>query len=285
MIPIFRSDWTAELRLAWRGKWLGLGLATAISLAPLSGAGQAANPYRGLWVGQVTLTHANEVSVPLDKNNIPIAPDPKVPTPAHDPATLRLILHVSGAGQVGLLKDVAILNRNGPTNLVNSESDIALVTDETLYGAFPPQPAQRIASAVFDFGDSKTTEAVDAMVDAVVNAVTNSVQTNTSNLTLLSGRVAAQNAATLAGHRALGWEDAGTITAGARADLVTVRLDSVRTAGFDPAQPAAMAVFAATAADVTHVVVDGRVVVRGGVHGLIDDVPRALAAAISGVTA
>ncbi len=191
MIPIFTVD--------WRGKWIALGLTTAMFLAPLSGAGQAANPYRGLWVGQVTLTHANEVSVPLDKNNIPIAPDPKVPTPAHDPATMRLILHVSGAGQVGLLKDVAILNRNGPTNLVNSESDIALVTDETLYGAFPPQPAQRIASAVFDFGDSKATEAVDAMVDAVVNAVTNSVQTNTANLGLLSGRVAAQNAATLTG--------------------------------------------------------------------------------------
>ena len=45
------------------------------------------------------------------------------------------------------------------------------------------------------------------------------------------------------------------IAVGARADLVTVRLDSVRTAGADPfAAPA----FAATAADVTHVVVDGR---------------------------
>jgi formiminoglutamate deiminase len=93
------------------------------------------------------------------------------------------------------------------------------------------------------------------------------------------------HAATLAGHQALGWEDAGTITAGARADLVTVRLDSVRTAGFDPAQPTAMAVFAATAADVTHVVVDGRVVVRDGVHSGIQDVPRALSVAIAGVAA
>ena len=48
------------------------------------------------------------------------------------------------------------------------------------------------------------------------------------------------------------------IAAGARADLVTVRLDTVRTAGFDPADPAAAVVFAATAADVTDVVVDGR---------------------------
>ena len=70
-------------------------------------------------------------------------------------------------------------------------------------------------------------------------------------------------AATLAGHRALGWHDAGAIVPGARADLVTVRLDSVRTAGTDPA---AAAVFAAAAADVTHVLVDGNLIVSAGKH-------------------
>ena len=49
-------------------------------------------------------------------------------------------------------------------------------------------------------------------------------------------------------------------TIGARADLVTVRLDTVRTAGHD--DPAAAVVFAATAADVTDVVVDGRPIVQ-----------------------
>jgi formiminoglutamate deiminase len=82
-------------------------------------------------------------------------------------------------------------------------------------------------------------------------------------------------AATLAGHRALGWHDAGRLTPGARADLVTVRLDTVRTAGVDPAG----IVFAATAADVTHVVADGRVVVREGRHVTVD-VPAELAATI-----
>ena len=47
----------------------------------------------------------------LDKNNVPIAPDPNVPTPTADRAHLRLILHVNGAGQVSLLRDVAVLNR------------------------------------------------------------------------------------------------------------------------------------------------------------------------------
>lgn len=78
-------------------------------------------------------------------------------------------------------------------------------------------------------------------------------------------------AATTAGHRALGWEDAGVITPGARADLVTVALDTVRTAGTDPAA----VVFTATAADVTHVLVDGRTVVEDGRHRSID-VPAAL---------
>jgi formiminoglutamate deiminase len=76
-------------------------------------------------------------------------------------------------------------------------------------------------------------------------------------------------------HAALGWTDAGTITAGHRADLVAVSLGSVRTAGAEPAQ----AIFAATSADVTHVVVDGRLIVDNGRHTGFD-VPAALAAVL-----
>ena len=68
--------------------------------------------------------------------------------------------------------------------------------------------------------------------------------------------------AAAANHAALGWDDAGTLAPGYRADLVAVSMDSVRTAGVDPAQ----AVFAATGADVTHVVVDGRTIVADGRH-------------------
>ncbi len=90
-------------------------------------------------------------------------------------------------------------------------------------------------------------------------------------------------AATAAGHAALGWTDAGTLRPGGRADLVSVRLDTVRGAGFDPKDPAAAVLFAATAGDVTDVIVDGRPVVREGRHLLVDDVPRALAEAVSAV--
>ncbi len=77
------------------------------------------------------------------------------------------------------------------------------------------------------------------------------------------------------GHAALGWPDAGRIEPGALADLTTIGLDSVRMAGTRAEDAVDAAVFAATAADVRHVVVGGRVVVADGHHVSID-VPREL---------
>ncbi|MFM7253058.1 MAG: formimidoylglutamate deiminase, partial [Ilumatobacteraceae bacterium] len=77
-------------------------------------------------------------------------------------------------------------------------------------------------------------------------------------------------AATADGHRSLGWDDAGAIAVGRRADLVAVRLDSVRTAGTSRAARLATVAFAATAADIDTVVVDGRCVVVDGRHVSID---------------
>lgn len=77
-------------------------------------------------------------------------------------------------------------------------------------------------------------------------------------------------AATLHGHRSLGWVDAGIIRAGAVADLVSVRLDSVRTAGASAGSLLETAVFAATATDVHHVMVGGEVRVRDGAHVSFD---------------
>lgn len=92
-------------------------------------------------------------------------------------------------------------------------------------------------------------------------------------------------AASADGHAALGWDGIGAIEAGARADLVTLALDSVRTAGPLPRFGAETAVFAATAADVRHTVVAGRHVVRDGVHTLVPDVPGALARAVEALRA
>jgi formiminoglutamate deiminase len=81
------------------------------------------------------------------------------------------------------------------------------------------------------------------------------------------------------GQRSLGWDDAGEIAPGRRADLTSFRLDTVRTAGTDPAQ----ALFAATAADVHSVIIDGNQVVTDGQHRL-GDVADLLASAMRDLT-
>ena len=63
------------------------------------------------------------------------------------------------------------------------------------------------------------------------------------------------SAATADGHRSLGFADAGTFAAGQWADLVTIDVATPRTAGAGSGEEAA--VFAASAADITHVVASG----------------------------
>lgn len=87
--------------------------------------------------------------------------------------------------------------------------------------------------------------------------------------------------ATWAGHASLGFPDAGVLEVGAWADLVAVRLDSVRTAGGDEDGAGERVVFAATAADVTDVVSSGRRVVTDGRHTSLGDVGRLLAEAVT----
>ena len=70
----------------------------------------------------------------------------------------------------------------------------------------------------------------------------------------------------LTAHASLGWPDAGRLEPGAVADLVSVRLDTVRTAGCSPGQ----VLLAASAADVDTVIVGGEVVVDAGRHRLGD---------------
>lgn len=74
-------------------------------------------------------------------------------------------------------------------------------------------------------------------------------------------------------HEAIGWGEAGRLAPGAAADLVVVNLGSIRTAGVPPRG----ALFAATAADVTDVLVGGRWVVRDRCHQLIGEPELALA--------
>jgi formiminoglutamate deiminase len=82
-------------------------------------------------------------------------------------------------------------------------------------------------------------------------------------------------ALTWRGQAAIGRPDVGRLTIGSPADLVAVRLDSVRTSGSRPDQ----VVMSAAAADVDTVLVGGREIVSGGVH-VLGDVAALLSAAI-----
>jgi formiminoglutamate deiminase len=77
-------------------------------------------------------------------------------------------------------------------------------------------------------------------------------------------------AATADGQRAIGWPEAGAIERGRLADLVNLSAASVRLAGITPETAGPSIVFAATAADVTNVIVGGEFVVRDGAHVRLD---------------
>jgi formiminoglutamate deiminase len=85
-------------------------------------------------------------------------------------------------------------------------------------------------------------------------------------------------AATVDGHRSLGWQDAGIVADGAVADFVVVRTDTVNTAGAKAGQ----ILYCATRSDVDRVVVGGRTVVESGRHHL-GDVASLLGKALSDV--
>ena len=82
------------------------------------------------------------------------------------------------------------------------------------------------------------------------------------------------------GQRALGWDEAGELAVGRLADFITLRLDTVRTAGSPASSALETAVFAGAAADVHHSVVAGEVVVADGHHVRLD-VARELHATIT----
>ncbi len=73
------------------------------------------------------------------------------------------------------------------------------------------------------------------------------------------------HALTTGGATSLGW-DGGRIATGALADLVTVDMDSMRTAGARSGDPLAHVMFAASPADVTDVVVNGTPIVSSRMH-------------------
>ena len=161
----------------------------------------------GLWIGEALVSQVSEVSVPIDENNVPRAPDPNVPTPAHDLASLRLIVHVDAFGKARFLKDVAIVKSSRVSTDLELDQGVALISDPSLYSNYSGQPGQRFAAAAFDFGDQKTSLVLNKLMDDAVSAavakakdssnVSNSTLKNVANTEALTAANAVLNKADL----------------------------------------------------------------------------------------
>jgi formiminoglutamate deiminase len=143
-------------------------------------------------------------------------------------------------------------------------------TERDLADGIGPAPELAAAGARLSLGSDQ-----NACVDLLEEA--RALELDARLASLRRGRFSpAQLLDALTGHASLGWPDAGQLVAGHRADLVALRLDTVRTAGALPEQ----VVLVAGAADVDTVLVDGRLVVSGGRH-VLGDVAGLLAEAIA----
>ncbi|RFC73916.1 formimidoylglutamate deiminase [Streptomyces sp. AcE210] len=204
-------------------------------------------------------------------------------------------LAAHGCTPTRLLADHGVLgpNTTGVHNTHLTDEDIALLggsgtgtcmcptTERDLADGIGPAVALQKEGSPLSLG-SDSHAVIDLFEEARAMELNERLRTRTRGHWTAAALL---RAATADGHAALGWNDAGRIERGALADLTTVALDSVRTAGPVPRLGAETAVFAASAADVRHTVVGGRHIVRDGRHERVADVPGALATAIGALRA
>jgi formiminoglutamate deiminase len=142
-------------------------------------------------------------------------------------------------------------------------------TERDLADGIGPATALRDVGAPLSLGSDQ-----HAVIDLIEEA--RALELNERLNSLQRGRFQpAELLTALTAHGSIGWPEAGRLESGALADLVAIRLDSVRTAGSSAAQ----ILMSATAADVDTVIVAGRPVVTGGNH-LLGDVGALLTKAI-----
>ncbi|NUP81346.1 MAG: formimidoylglutamate deiminase [Nonomuraea sp.] len=200
-----------------------------------------------------------------------------------------------GCTPTRLLADHGVLGprTTGVHNTHLTDEDIALIggsgtgtcmcptTERDLADGIGPAVALQQAGSALSLG-SDSHAVIDLLEEARAMELNERLRTRSRGHWTAAALL---RAASADGHAALGWQDAGTLEAGALADFTTIALDSVRTAGPLPRLGAETAVFAASAADVRHTVVGGRHVVRDGAHLLVPDVPAALADAVAALRA
>ena len=181
-------------------------------------------------------------------------------------------LEAYGVTPTRLLADHGLLRPT--TSLVHathlSGDDIALIGGAGAYAAFCPTTERDLGDGI---GPSRRLHDAGARLTlgsdshAVVDPFEEmrAVELDERLATQQRGHWAAAEllaAATTDGHASLGWDDAGAIAVGRRADLVVLDAASPRTAG--TGRDENTVVFAASAEDVRRVMADGRWIVEDG---------------------
>jgi formiminoglutamate deiminase len=181
-------------------------------------------------------------------------------------------LEAYGVTPARLLADRGLLD--GRTTLVHAthltDADVALVGDAGAHASFCPTTERDLGDGI---GPSRRLHDAGARLTlgsdshAVIDLFEEmrAVELDERLATQQRGHWSAAElltAATTTGHASLGWDDAGAIAVGRRADLVVLDPTSPRTAG--TGRDENTVVFAATAADVRRVMADGRWVVEDG---------------------
>lgn len=179
-------------------------------------------------------------------------------------------LHHRGSTPTGVLAEAGVLGPN--TTAVHAThltgADVAALADSGTTVSLCPTterdlgdgigPARELADAGVRLGvGSDSNAVVDAFEEVRAVELDERLRSERRGCFTAGELMAAGTA-----HHALGRSDVGAIAEGARADLLVVDLGTERTAGVEPSG----VLFAATAGDVRSVLVDGRWVVRDGVH-------------------
>ncbi len=139
-------------------------------------------------------------------------------------------------------------------------------TERDLGDGIGPTPELVTAGVALSLG-SDSHAVIDQMVEARAVELDERLRSQSRGI---HGAADLVEMASSNGHHSLGWDDAGAIAVGNRADLTTISLTTERTAGSSPATAVEAAVFASTASDITSVIVDGEQIVRDGHHRNID---------------
>jgi formiminoglutamate deiminase len=208
---------------------------------------------------------------------------------SEQPAENDACLDAYGLTPTGLLAEHGLLDARlsavHATHLTTA--DIGLLADASAYACFCPTTERDLADGVGPATDlaragARLTLGSDSHAVIDMSEEMRAVELDERLVSRERGHWRAGqllDAATAVGHASIGFADAGRIAAGQWADLVTFDTDSVRTSGTGAGEETV--VFAATSADIAHLVASGRPVeldrpaVGAALAAAIDAVERA----------